>query len=220
MDWHEKNKSKNISSRVNENVEAIEHGIGENMGKLMQFVMAFLSSVIFAFIQGWLLTLVCLVAVPFTALTIFFIANWTSNISEQIYQSDKVSRNIVNEVIQYIKIVTAYDGQDKECERYAKSLIKARDVNVIKGMFTGIGFGIIWFITFASYSFAFWYAVRLYVDEDRGYDSDAIFTVSTLMLFISELSYLTILFTYSGVLCYYDGNNVIDDGNSILLFIQ
>ena len=41
----------------------------------------------------------------------------------------------------------------------------ARRSGVLRGMLTGISGGILWFLIFASYALAFWYGVKLVMDD-------------------------------------------------------
>lgn len=49
--------------------------------------------------------------------------------------------------------------------RYNTNLDEARQTEIKRGLMSGIGGGVMWFITYASYSLAFWYGVTLILDE-------------------------------------------------------
>lgn len=72
---------------------------------------------------------------------------------------------IAEEVLGTIRTVIAFGGQSKELARYEEKLIFARDNNIRRSLFSGIGFGLLWFFIYASYALAFWYGVKLILDE-------------------------------------------------------
>lgn len=74
MEWYDLNKSGEFASRMNEDLTKLEDGLGEKVVIFMQFLIAFLSSIVLAFIKGWLMTLVCLVSLPLTVISMSLIA--------------------------------------------------------------------------------------------------------------------------------------------------
>lgn len=81
-----------------------------------------------------------------------------------------VAGAIAEEVFSAIRTVMAFGGQSKELERYNQKLIAARDINIKRSFFSGLGFGLLWFFIYGSYALAFWYGVGLVIDEKREKD--------------------------------------------------
>ena len=44
----------------------------------------------------------------------------------------------------------------------------ARKAGIMRGMLTGVGAGLMWFIIYSSYALAFWYGVKLIMDDRNG----------------------------------------------------
>ena len=63
--------------------------------------------------------------------------------------------------------MTAFEGQYKEVERYEKNLLPARRSGILRGMFTGISGGLVWLLIFLSYALAFWFGVKLIMDDEE-----------------------------------------------------
>nr|CAD7595893.1 unnamed protein product [Timema genevievae] len=72
---------------------------------------------------------------------------------------------VVEEVLSSIRTVVAFGGEEKEAERYTKMLGPAQVTGIKRGMFSGLGGGVMWFITYCSYAIAFWYGVELILDS-------------------------------------------------------
>nr|CAD7426613.1 unnamed protein product [Timema monikensis] len=80
---------------------------------------------------------------------------------------------VVEEVLSSIRTVVAFGGEEKEVERYTKMLGPAQVTGIKRGLFSGLGGGVMWFITYCSYAIAFWYGVELildsrYIEPDSG----------------------------------------------------
>ena len=72
---------------------------------------------------------------------------------------------IAEEVLSSVRTVVAFGGEKKEVERYESNLIFARKANIFRGLLTGVGGGLMWLIIYASYALAFWYGVKLIMDD-------------------------------------------------------
>lgn len=91
---------------------------------------------------------------------------------------------VAEEVFSAIRTVVGFGGQDRESERYATNLVDARKINIKKGFFAGLGFGMLWFFIYATYALAFWYGVGLVIEhkplppEEQVYTAGNMFTVT------------------------------------------
>ena len=63
------------------------------------------------------------------------------------------------------RTVIAYGGQQKEINRFKGKLVFAERAGVMRGVLTGVGGGLMWFIIYSSYALAFWYGVKLIMDD-------------------------------------------------------
>lgn len=110
-----------------------------------------------------------------------------------------MAANLVEEVLGGIRTVVAFCGEKREIERYDKLLVPAQKAGVRKGMSSGIGDGIMRFLFFASNALAYWYGVRLVLNDrdktDKEYTPAVLMIVSlcftrTLSLDSNEYSYI------------------------------
>lgn len=72
---------------------------------------------------------------------------------------------MAEEVLGSIRTVFAFGGEQKEIERYSERLAPATKTGQRKGMYSGIGSGLMWFIIYCTYALAFWYGVGLILDD-------------------------------------------------------
>ena len=82
--------------------------------------------------------------------------------------------SIAEEAISGVRTVKAFEGEHKEVNAYKLQIVDARKLNIKRNLFSGIGFGMLWFFIYASYALAFWYGVGLviqfYAGENTNYD--------------------------------------------------
>lgn len=76
------------------------------------------------------------------------------------------------------------------CCRYSERLLPANATGMRKGLYSGLGSGIMWFIIYASYALAFWYGVILILADrdkvDKEYDPAVLIIVSMIDLNIKH----------------------------------
>lgn len=105
-----------------------------------------------------------------------------ASLSSKEINAYSAAANVAEEVLSGIRTVFSFCGEKVEIERYNKRLIKAKKAGARKGLFSGIGDGIMRFLFFASNALAFWYGVKLVLD-DRDKD-DKEYTPAILMIVI------------------------------------
>lgn len=109
---------------------------------------------------------------------------------------------MAEEVLSGIRTVFAFAGEKVEIERYNKRLIKAKKAVKVKGLLAGIGEGIMRFLFFGSNALAFWYGVRLVLDDRDKIDKE--YTPAVLMI-VGLHIYLFLIetFEYSSKIKYF-----------------
>ncbi|XP_018348574.1 PREDICTED: multidrug resistance protein homolog 49-like isoform X2 [Trachymyrmex septentrionalis] len=172
MSWYDTNTSTNFASRINEDLEKIKDGIGEKLTIITYLITSFVSSVIISFVYGWLLTLVMLSCAPIIIIATAFVAKMQSSLSAMELAAYGQAGNVAEEVLASIRTVVAFNGEKKEVNRYSEKLAPAERNGIKRGMWSGIGGGVMWLIIYLSYALAFWYGVKLILDDRSNEDKE------------------------------------------------
>ncbi|KAG5875736.1 hypothetical protein JTB14_010724 [Gonioctena quinquepunctata] len=174
ISWYDVHQTGDFSSRMSEDLYKFEDGIGEKIPMFLHFQIVFLTSLTIALIKGWELALICLTSLPATLIALGIVAFLTTKFAKKELDAYGSAGSIAEEVLSSIRTVVAFSGQEKEMERYDKNLVFARKNNIKRTMLSAIGMSFLWFLIYASYSLAFWYGVKLLL-EQRGWD-DPVYT--------------------------------------------
>lgn len=169
MTWYDLNSDDNFAVRITDDLDKLKEGIGEKLSIFTYLVMSFTISVIFSFFYGWKLTLVILSCAPIIILATAIVAKMQSTLTEKELKAYSSAGAVAEEVLGSIRTVVAFGGERKELDRYRNRLSSAESNGRKKGLFSGIGGGIMWFIIYCCYALAFWYGISLIL-EDRGKD--------------------------------------------------
>lgn len=98
-----------------------------------------------------------------------YVAKMQTSLTEKELQSYSSAGGVAEEVLSAVRTVFAFSGQKKEVDRYSRRLVTAEKNGIKKGIFTGAGGGVMWLIIYLIYALAFWYGMRLIL-EDRDKD--------------------------------------------------
>jgi ATP-binding cassette subfamily B (MDR/TAP) protein 1 len=77
----------------------------------------------------------------------------------------------------------AFGGEKKELERYSSLLQPAEKNGKKKGVYSGIGGGLMWFIVYCCYALAFWYGITLIINDREVEEKDYTPAVLVIVLF-------------------------------------
>ncbi|KAG5333271.1 MDR49 protein, partial [Acromyrmex heyeri] len=172
MSWYDTNTSTNFASRINEDLEKMKDGMGEKLCIITYLITSFVSSVIISFVYGWLLTLVMLSCAPIIIIATAFVAKVQSSLSAMELAAYGQAGSVAEEVLASIRTVVAFNGEKKEVQRYSEKLAPAEKSGIRRGMWSGIGGGVMWLIIYLSYALAFWYGVKLILDDRSNEDKE------------------------------------------------
>ncbi|EFN84122.1 Multidrug resistance protein-like protein 49 [Harpegnathos saltator] len=165
MTWYDTNTSTNFASRITEDLDKMKDGIGEKLGIFIYLVSSFTASIIISFVYGWKLTLVVLSCAPIIVIATAIVAKVQSSLSALELAAYGQAGNVAEEVLGAIRTVVAFNGEQKEVERYAEKLVPAERTGIRRGMWSGVGGGVMWLIIYLSYALAFWYGLQLILDD-------------------------------------------------------
>ncbi|XP_015524858.1 ATP-dependent translocase ABCB1 [Neodiprion lecontei] len=183
ISWYDLTPSGDVASRLAEDITKLEEGISEKTVMFIHNMSAFVGCVIVAFTKGWKLALVCMVSLPVTVLVIGAVVSITSRLARKEIEAYAKAGSIAEEVLSAMRTVVAFGGQKLELTRYTENLIYAYKNNTKRAMFSGFGFGMLWFFIYSSYALSFWYGVGLIIEErnldtsEQTYDAATMITV-------------------------------------------
>lgn len=168
--WFDTHDAGELGSRLSDDVNKIQEGIGDKISNFLQWFATFICGIVIGLVKGWKLALVILSVSPLLAIAggiMTYLITSTTNSELTAYAK---AGSVAEEVLGAIRTVFAYGGQEKECNRYNKNLLHAKQFGIRKGLFAGGGMGATFFFIFGTYALAFWYGGKLIIEENPPYD--------------------------------------------------
>ncbi|XP_048881308.1 ATP-dependent translocase ABCB1 isoform X2 [Brienomyrus brachyistius] len=177
MGWFDTHQIGVLITRLTDDINTINDGLGEKICLFVQYFCAFIAGIIIGFINGWKLTLVILAVSPLLAGSA---AVWSkivvTLISKELSAYAKAGA-VAEEFLVAIRTVVAFNGQKKAVEKYESNLEEARNFGVKKAVATNAAMGLTQFFMLSTYALAFWYGTKLTVDELENYSIGRVLTV-------------------------------------------
>ncbi|KAJ2358679.1 hypothetical protein IWW50_002221 [Coemansia erecta] len=153
--WFDTVKTGELTTRITNDVNLVQDGLGEKFGFVFMNVVAFITAFIIAFAKGWKLTFICLCVVPFIAAAGGYLGVTISRIIQFAQDKTAASGAIADEVLSGIRTVMAFNGQAREITRYDEMIEDSYKYGRRVGFILGGSIGCIQFFIFALYCVGF-----------------------------------------------------------------
>ncbi|KAI8999833.1 P-loop containing nucleoside triphosphate hydrolase protein [Gaertneriomyces semiglobifer] len=150
-----------VSTRIITDTQLVQDGISEKVPMFFMNLATFVAGFAVAFAHSWKLTLVLMCCVPAIAITAAIMGRFVRRYTTDGLTAYASAGDVAEEAFSSIRTVTAFMSQSKLADRYRKLLVDAERLGVKKQVATGIAWGAIQFIIFATYALAFWYGVKM-----------------------------------------------------------
>uniref|UniRef100_A0A1A9USS9 ABC-type xenobiotic transporter n=1 Tax=Glossina austeni TaxID=7395 RepID=A0A1A9USS9_GLOAU len=165
MSWFDTNSGNNFAGKMAEDLDKMKEGIGEKIGIFTYLIVTFVLGIAVSFFYGWKLTLVMLLCCPFIVLSTALVAKIQSSLTEKELKAYSNAGAVAEEVFSGLRTVLAFGGEKKEVQRFTNLLKPAEDMGRKRGLYSGIGGCIMWFIIYSGYALAMWYGVNLVLSD-------------------------------------------------------
>ncbi|KAL5111333.1 ATP-dependent translocase ABCB1 [Taenia crassiceps] len=175
--WFDRQSMGDLITKITSQVDQIEAGIGDRLGRFLQNFVLFISCFGSAFQNQWKMALVGLSTTPVIVIAFVILGVGLSRYSMKEEKAYSRANSIASEVLSSIRTVFAFIGQEKESARYDTNLDAAAKVSFEKNIVVGFGSGLISFSIFASAGLTFWYGVKLIAAGEAGVDGGKIVSV-------------------------------------------
>jgi len=162
--WYDVTATGDFASRMTEDLNKMQDGMGEKVGMLFRFLATGIGSFVFPYIQNWLLSLVLTAIVPIMMIMGGIIGKFMMAASKDEMDVYGKAGAIADEVLSSIRTVVAFGGQKKELEKYCGELKEAKKNSIIKGTLTISFLGLMFGIIYCAYGLGFWYGCKLIMD--------------------------------------------------------
>ena len=163
--WFDTHTTSDFATRMTEDLNKVQDGIGEKVGMMLRFIFAGLTAFIYPFIANWLLSLVLLSLVPILAIMGGIMGKIMTSFSKDESENYAEAGAVAEEVLSSIRTVVAFGGQEKEVSKYSALIKSAQKNGFIRGSLTATTMGLFFGVIYGMYGLGLWYGVKLMLDD-------------------------------------------------------
>lgn len=161
ISWFDLHQSGDLATKLNDDIERIHDGMGEQFSLLVKYFASFLSGFVVGFIVSWRLTLTILGCTPLLA----FFSAWLGKImaTSTKREQEKYAKAgaIAEEILVAIRTVFALNGQRYELKRFSEKLNEGRVLADSKYLKISFLVGGNMLVLYSAYGLALWVGVKL-----------------------------------------------------------
>ncbi|KAJ2954418.1 hypothetical protein O0L34_g2685 [Tuta absoluta] len=183
MAWFDTDSEFNLASKMAEDMMKLKEGMAEKICVVGNLVGTATLSLLIAFPLGWELSLACGAVVPFSIAASVLLTNYLTKSSTRELQAYSQAGKQAEEVLKSVKTVVAFSGESKEVDRYRQLLEPAEQYGRRRGLYSGLGNGFNWVLTYSLNTIGLVYGTRLVLEdmtkpeEERRYLVGIMFTI-------------------------------------------
>ncbi|XP_040208744.1 ATP-dependent translocase ABCB1-like isoform X2 [Rana temporaria] len=164
--WFDVTQSGELNTRLTEDINKINDGIGDKVGHLLQNVSTFVFGLLIGLIYGWKLALVLIAAGPVLTISTAISSKMLVALTSKELTAYAKAGAVAEEVLSSIRTVVAFGGQEKELKRYTNNLGEAKKIGIKKAITSQLAVGFMFFIIYATHALGFWYGATLVLSEN------------------------------------------------------
>ncbi|GMT16682.1 hypothetical protein PFISCL1PPCAC_7979, partial [Pristionchus fissidentatus] len=163
MAWFDKNQTGALTTKMSEGMDRVKDGMGDKLGVLPAFLAQFVGGMIVAFYLSWKMTLVILCFVPLFFGPMAICSKIVSTLAPHEQKVQASAGAVAEEVIGGARTVIAFNGQQKEIERYGGLLARLTKLGVKKAWLTSLGMSCVMLAMFISMAVSFYFGTTLVI---------------------------------------------------------
>ncbi|CAG4929505.1 unnamed protein product [Parnassius apollo] len=165
MTWFDTDSEFNLASKMSENMTKLKEGMGDKLGIVANLAGTAIFCLCQSFSLGWELTLACITVVPFSMTASIILSNYQTKSSFREMDTYSHAGKQAEEVLKSVRTIVAFGGENKEVDRYRRLLEPAERYGRKRGLYTGLGNGFSWVLTYSLNAIGLTYGARLVLSD-------------------------------------------------------
>ncbi|XP_058757109.1 ABC transporter B family member 11-like [Vicia villosa] len=173
VSWFDKaeHSSGAIGARLSTDAASIRALVGDALGLLVENIATAIAGLVIAFVASWQLALIILAMVPLLGLNGFLQVKFLKGFSTDAKKLYEEASQVANDAVGSIRTVASFCSEEKVMELYKQKCEGPIKTGIRRGIVSGFGFGVSFFVLYAVYATSFYAGARL-VEDGKSSFSD------------------------------------------------
>ncbi|KAK9934153.1 hypothetical protein M0R45_021307 [Rubus argutus] len=141
-----------IGARLSTDAASLRGLVGDALGLVVQNAATAIAGLIIAFVANWQLALIILVQLPVLGVNGYFHVQFMKGFSADAKKMYEDASQIANDSVGSIRTIASFCAEEKVIELYQKKCEGPIKTGIRRGLVTGIGFGLSFFLQFSVFA--------------------------------------------------------------------
>ncbi|CAI2356227.1 unnamed protein product [Caenorhabditis sp. 36 PRJEB53466] len=159
--WFDRNHCGTLTTKLHDNMERINEGIGDKLGVLIRGLVMFLTGIVVSFFYEWRLALVMMGIGPICCICMSLMSRTMSSFTSKELSGVGKAGSIAEESLMGVRTVQAFNGQEEMVEKYTTELGKGKAFAIQKGLWGGVFGGVFLLCLFTYFGGGIYYGGQL-----------------------------------------------------------
>ncbi|KAI9182701.1 hypothetical protein LWI28_028029 [Acer negundo] len=155
-----------ISARLSADAASVRALVGDTLALLVQNTSTAAVGLVIAFIASWQLALIILALLPLIGINGYIQVKFMKGFSADAKMMYEEASQVANDAVGSIRTVSSFCAEEKVMNLYQKKCEGPIKTGIRRGLISGAGFGVSFFLLFSFYGTCFYAAARL-VDDGK-----------------------------------------------------
>ncbi|KAG2693169.1 hypothetical protein I3760_08G084600 [Carya illinoinensis] len=179
-----------IGARLSADAASIRALVGDALGQIVENAASAIAGLVIAFVASWQLAFIILVLIPLIGVSGFLQVKFISGFSANAMIKYEEASQVANDAVGSMRTVASFCSEEKVMQLYKKKCEGPMKAGIRRGLISGIGFGMSFFLLFSVYATSFYAGARL-IEDGKATFSDifrVFFALSMVALGISQFN--------------------------------
>ncbi|KAB2625074.1 ABC transporter B family member 11-like [Pyrus ussuriensis x Pyrus communis] len=150
-----------IGARLSTDIAYLRGLVGDAFGLHVQNSSTAIAGLVIAFVANWPLALITLVLLPLLAVNGYFQVKFMKGFSADAKKMYEQASQVANDAVGSIRTIASFCAEDKVMQLYQRKCEGPIKTGIRRGLISGIGFGLSFFLQFSVFACIFYAGSRL-----------------------------------------------------------
>ncbi|PON83068.1 ABC transporter [Trema orientale] len=160
-----------IGARLSADAATIRALVGDALGLLVQNIGSAVAGLVIAFFASWQLAFIILLLLPLIGINGYIEVKFMKGFSANAKMMYEEASQVANDAVGSIRTVASFCSEEKVMELYRMKCEGPTRTGILRGVISGIGFGVSFLLLFCVYAMSFYSGARL-VEDGKATFSD------------------------------------------------
>ncbi|OSD02414.1 multidrug resistance protein 1 [Trametes coccinea BRFM310] len=150
-----------VATRIQTDTHLVQQGTSEKVALVVNFLAAFVTGFVLAYVRSWRLALAMSSILPCIAIAGAVMNKFISSYMQMSLQHVAEGGTLAEEVISTVRTAQAFGTQRVLADLYDERVYKSRAVDLKAAVFHGVGLSVFFFVIYGAYGLAFNFGTTL-----------------------------------------------------------